>query len=384
MALIVSFSCVHQISKRVQMRAFHSILFVFLVLNVFGQSVTFSQSVNSNDTATREVMHLIENYLTSNPEAKGKNLYWSEAEQEKHADYDFLESEFQPSLYMGYPVQVLSISFSNDIAKIKAQFSGCNADGSLNVLAIVNYVALKEKGRYKLSNWLTFKKEEWNCTTVGVVDFYYPSYHKFDYDKAYKLNDFIQEICQNFDVPSKPFEYYLANEYDEIQELKGFDYYLGMGGYSMPSGKSTSDKVYCAGLGEYYPHEVFHLLVNETYSQQHFWASEGIATLLGGSRGKSLKWHLKRTNVYLQKHPEIDLSNMLELINLDNKTAFHYVLGGLIAKKVQDKGGWDLLKLLLNSGSKDEDYYRTIQELLGVDRKALNAYIREQLAIESK
>jgi hypothetical protein len=31
-----------------------------------------------------------------------------------------------------------------------------------------------------------------------------------------------------------------------------------MGGKSKPSAKDGTDKVYCAGLGEYYIHEVFH------------------------------------------------------------------------------------------------------------------------------
>jgi hypothetical protein len=37
-----------------------------------------------------------------------------------------------------------------------------------------------------------------------------------------------------------------------------------------------------------------------------------LATFLGGSRGKTLKWHFKRTNDYLRKHPEIDLNNFIK------------------------------------------------------------------------
>ncbi len=131
---------------------------------------------------------------------------------------------------------------------------------------------------------------------------YYPTYHNFDYQKAQKLNDFIQEICKNFGVKPKPFEYYLADDYDEIQALKGLDYYLGMGGQSKPSGKATDDKVYWAVWENTIPHEVFHVQIDEHFPNKAFWVSEGVATLLGGSRGKSA-WHIKRTNIYLQKHP---------------------------------------------------------------------------------
>src|SRR5690606_19765611 len=279
-------------------------------------------------------------------------------------------------------VHILSIKFKNGTGQIKAQFAYCKEDGSPYVLAIANYVARREKGTFKLYNALTVNKQNWNCITVGIVDFYFPTYHKFDHEKAQKLNDFLNETCKIFGVNPKPFEYYLADDYDEIQNLKGLDYYIGMGGQSRPSGKSTDNKVYCGGLGEYYAHEVYHVQIDEHFPNKHFWVSEGIATFLGGSRGKNLDWHIKRTNLYLQEHPEIDLRNMLRLTNLDGQTAYHYVVGGLMVKKIMDKGGWRLLKSFMSSGKNDEDYYKAIEACLGVNKSELNNYIREQLQIE--
>lgn len=364
------------------MKKFQIICLLFLGLNAIAQSVTYNHIVDTNDLKTKEVMKLFEAYLASSPQNKEKSPYWNTQEQLDHKHYDFLESEFQPSLYMGFPVHVLSIKFKNDICEIKAQFSYCKDNGVPNVLAIVNYIAKKENGKFKLYNWLTYQKENWKCTTVGVVDFFYPAYHNFDYQKAQKLNDFINQTCRNFGVKPKPFEYFLADEYDEIQNLKGIDYYLGMGGHSLPSGKSAFDKVYCGGLGEYYPHEVFHVQIDEHFPNKHFWVSEGVATLLGGSRGKNLEWHLKRTKHYLQKHPDLDLNNMLNLSNLDSETSFHYVLGGLIAREIKTKGGWPLLKAFMSSGKTDEDYYKSIEKYLGVTQLELNSFIRKKIQVE--
>jgi hypothetical protein len=75
---------------------------------------------------------------------------------------------------------------------------------------------------------------------------------------------------------------------------------------------------------------------------------------------------------------------MLKLTNLDNETSYHYVLGGLIAKKIMDKGGWSLLKEFMSSGKMDEDYYKAIEKHLGINKSELNSYLREQLKIESK
>ncbi len=37
----------------------------------------------------------------------------------------------------------------------------------------------------------------------------------------------------------------------------------------------------------------------------------------------------------------------------------------------------------MSSGKTDEDYYRAIEKLLGINKSALNHYLREQLQIES-
>lgn len=75
---------------------------------------------------------------------------------------------------------------------------------------------------------------------------------------------------------------------------------------------------------------------------------------------------------------------MLKLTNLDSETSYHYVLGGLLAKKILDKSGWGLLKEFMSSGKMDEDYYQAIEKHLGINKSELNDYIRKQLQIESK
>lgn len=51
--------------------------------------------MDTQDAGTKEVMALFENYLASNPQNKARNSFWNSEAQEKHANYDFLESEFR-------------------------------------------------------------------------------------------------------------------------------------------------------------------------------------------------------------------------------------------------------------------------------------------------
>tara|TARA_R110002051_G_scaffold63132_5_gene114922 strand:- start:25896 stop:27083 length:1188 start_codon:yes stop_codon:yes gene_type:complete len=358
-----------------------TILFFLITWNsaLYSQKVTYNHIVESLNSDTKKVKQLFENYISSNPANLKNSKYWSLEEQRSNNKFDFLESEFQPSLYMGLPVHVLSIKSIHGLYEIKAQFSYCKEDGTPYILAIVNYYAKKENGEFKLFNALSINKLDWNCTNLGLVDYYYPKYYHFDIKKAEELNLFMQKICKNLDVKPKPFEYYMADDYDEIQTLKGIDYYIGMGGEASPKGKASDNKAYCGGLGENYFHEVFHVQIDESYPNKHFWVSEGLATFLGGSRGRELEWHLKKVNAYLLKHPELNLNDLLDLKNMDELTSFHYAIGGFLARSIYEKGDWAMIKDFMNSGSEDQNYYEAIEKYLGIKRTQLNDYLRKEI-----
>ncbi len=95
--------------------------------------------------------------------------------------------------------------------------------------------------------------------------------------------------------------------------------------------------------------------------------------------GKELKRHIKRPNEYLTENPEIDLNNLLQLKNLDEFTSYHIALGGLIAENIFEKGGWTMIIDLMNSGKTDSEYYNAIEKNLGIRRKNLNVYLREEV-----
>lgn len=353
--------------------------------SMFAQKITYNYIIDTSNIETKQIMNLFENYIHSKPDSLYDNPYWNSKEKQQYKYFDFLESEFQPSLYMGFPVHVLSIKSKNSLYEIKAQFSFCQSDGTPYILCIANYYAKKEIKQYKLYNALLINRQDWLHTKIDLIDFYYPAYHLFDSLKAYALIDFAHNICKNLTVQPIPFEYYMADDYDEIQKLKGIDYYIGMGGEVKPTGRSNNyDKVYCSGMDENYFHEVFHILIDPHYPDKHQWISEGMATWLGGSRGKSLNWHIKKTDEYLKKHPEINLNDLLTLKTIDEYTDYRYVLGGLIVKKIYEKGGWNLIKKFMNTGKSNENYYEAIETYLGVKKKDLNIYLRKQLEIESK
>jgi hypothetical protein len=282
---------------------------------------------------------------------------------------------------MGFPIHVLSIKSNKGLYEIKAQFSSCES-GTPFILCIANFYAKKENEEYKLYNALPIKRQQWSYTKYGWIDYYYPKYHKFDTLKAQQMDSFINVLCKNLELKPHRFNYYFADDFDEIQSVRGFDYWIGMGGEIKPGGKGGYTDIFYSGEGESNFHEPFHTLVGSQYVS-HQWVAEGVATFFGGTRGKPLIWHIKRTNIFLKNHQEINLNNLLTLTTIDEYTDYRYVIGGLIAKRVFEKGDWKLLKEFMNSGPSNENYYNAIEKYLGIKKNDLNFYLRQQLEIEA-
>ena len=358
-----------------------------MTTTTFGQSViSIDKLVDTTDIETKKVVELWINYLESKPDSLYDNPYWNSKEKAEHKHFDFLEGEFEPSLYMGFPVTILNVKNINGLYRIKSIFASCDATGKPPyIFCIVNVFAKKENGEYKLFNALPINRDkEWNHRKAGYIDYYFPFYHSFDSVKAEKQNAFMIDVCKNFEVPIKQVEYYFADDFNEIERLRGFDYERGTSGKLIPQGKSGDDKVYCGGMGEYYPHELIHVFINPNYPNCHNWVLEGLATFLGGSRGEELVWHIRRANDYLLKHQEIDLNNILKLVSIDEYTDYRYVIGGLICELIYEKGELKLLRDFLNTGKTDQDYYNAIELFLNVKQKDLNAFLRTELIKHSK
>lgn len=367
--------------------------FIFIltsILLVVNGSLPAQQVITNFDIDTSwegfsEVIHLWKQYLKA-PDDSTASVYWNPSEIEKlgFEHYNIQNAEFTPVLRtMGrfYRSQILSIQQFEEGFKLKNQFYISRGD-TIETLAIVDIWAIHTSKGLKLSNAIFQNlKKGWNNKTVGYIHFHYPHYHSFNALLAEKQNTFITEkLPAIFGTEPDTVHFYFADTFEEIQQLKGFNYIVGLSGSVKPSGKAAHNNwCYSGGTGEYYPHELVHLFVDDLYPGKHAWTSEGLATYLGGSRGKSLDWHLIRTHTYLAAHPEIDLNTMLDLITLDEYTGYRYALGGFIIHQLYKKGGWEMVKEFMSPGSEDSDYYAKVEKHLGVKRSALNSYIRNQL-----
>jgi hypothetical protein len=164
-----------------------------------------------------------------------------------------------------------------------------------------------------------------------------------------------------------------------IMKMRGFDFYIGEGYNTGPGGVTdiANHIVFGGGQDEWYPHEFIHVYINPLFPHAHHYFLEGYATLLGGSKGQSLLWHMRRMNEYLKQHSEVNLSNLLDFWHFDAVTNPQMVFGGLFCQLALEKGGLAELKRLMNYDS--DDFFKAIEMEFGIVKKDLNRFVREKL-----
>jgi len=342
--------------------------------------------VDTNDVQIQKVIQTWEDYLNSNPQKIYNNPYWNPSEKKKYVDFDLLRKSFNPSLYelmvLGYKPTILSVTEVEEGYIIRTMFAGIKDSSIIQPLCITNILATRKNKEYKLKNYLPYATKNWQKEMIGNIKFIFPPKHKFNKELAEKLNHFADSMAIFFDNSAKPVEYYLANSIDMLQKARGLDYYMGEGNRIAEAGQmDTKNSIVYSGNGtEWHPHEIVHIYMNPQYPNAHLYFIEGTATLFGGSRGYSLDWHLKKLNNYLEKRPDFDLAkHLLTTWRVDIITQTPYVIGGLFCKMAYEKGGIDYIKKLLEAGNKDEDFYRVINKMFGVDKKEMGSFIRDKV-----
>jgi hypothetical protein len=374
------------------------ILFLSATAVVFAQQspirLEVSSTVDTSNSDISQVIRLWGNYLNSNPDSAYVNPYWSESEQRRYKPFDFVaHTWWSPGLYeqwLGHcKVSILSVSRVGESYVVRTLFYSLprRDSGKVNVISIFQTGARRENGSFKLCNVLPINTRSWQKERVGSITFVFPPDHRFNRALAIRMNRFINSLAADWRISVVPVEYYFADDVDRVYKAVGHDYYPAEGNNKGPGGYTAVKNrfILAGGSGEWYPHEFVHIYINPLFPNANTYFLEGYATLLGGSRGHDLSWHLRQNYDFLKSHPEVDA---LTFNGIDPHIAAQhlpqYFIGGLLCKMALDKGGIPMLRKLMSYGKEDEDLYRAIQDVFGVDKQHVNGFILDSMAKYAK
>lgn len=327
------------------------------------------------------IVNLYINYIESSPDSIYNNPFWNSAEKKKYEDFDISRnSVFQggqgawtaKSFYNFFTAHILSIEKRDSVYKIRVMYYRTEKDKyaedakRFNPAQIQRYYAIKENGEWKLANAFTFDLADWHSVETKYINYHFPNSSLYSEGLAEKANRFCDSIICRFDFPplEEKIEYYICTGEFEVGEVLGYDYYI----YGWALGKTIQNKIISGNGTVYYPHEFVHFIDDDPEARGHN-VSEGFATWLGGSVGKS---YPEMAKIFADEYFGNDTANFAFAWTWENKLN-KYCLGALIIDLVFDaKGDQGVLDFMKMPSKTAEETQNSIQELCRWNSKKFN------------
>ena len=329
-------------------------------------------------SSAEEIYDAWREYLQTNPGALRPNPRWSAAEQEQWPAYDLTAS----IAYKGFPATVLDIrpSGSEQTGEFVVRTLFANSTGEqreIRPVALTRVFAVREQGRWVFSNALPRMTRDWRRVTVGPITYVVPQDRPFDQVRAERLVAFSDSLATAFEVESlEGLTYYVADDPEEVHRIMGVGWTFGSLGYGYASPWNrlifSGDPVF----GEENRHEMVHVVLGPLTGpgNTHGIVSEGVATWLGGTTGRTYEELRQEYAAHVRAHPDLTLDAILEDPNRGWNPA-----GALLVSMVHRAGGVPAVRELLTSGRTDEELRKALQRLLGMEMAQISQEWREEI-----
>lgn len=274
------------------------------------------------DTATpevRELVRLVRAYLAQPDSTARRRGLWSTA-----ARYDRRNGDLTSDAYQGFPATVVGVSsvgFGDSVYVIKLLHARADSSsGSVMPLALQRLYALRAPSApfgWQLAGALSRITHEWRNSTLGRVTFWYaPGQHRSPRRAAQAVR-FVNYVATLFQVPvPERLDVFLTGSTEEANRAIGLDFFpegsgprAGRGGRALPMAGIIL--VGDPSVGEAYLHELAHAVIVPAFGGGTALFSEGAATWLGGSLGRSPAQMYAVLRRYQAAHPTVTFAQLL-------------------------------------------------------------------------
>lgn len=275
-----------------------------------------------------------------------------------------------------YLIQVSYIGTNEKTAFLRASFE---------------FIAHKANDIFTFSSPLLRNTKNWKVEKVGNNIFHYQK--TINKNNVKKFTNLTSTFDTKLKVPNKITDYYLCDDFIELQKCIGIDYksdYNGETENVCSSSISNRNLVVFGNnnstFNEFDPHDLFHdrlsLLISRDKVNKP--VDEGCAYLYGGSWGYTWKEIFKAFKEQIASNQN---TNWMELKEkpLSFKTGkfpnqADYIVNALLVQKIEKEKGFAGVWELLNIGpfeKGNEKYYQTLEKLTGITKANYNEKIWE-------
>lgn len=359
-------------------------------------AVSVSFGIDTTMTDVGDIVRLVRAYL-ANPDSSARSRgLWSTA-----TDFDRRVGDLTTDAYQGFPATIASVASDgpgDTVYVVRVLYARADSvGGRISPLAMQRLYAVRESGalfHFRLSGALPRLTRDWERRSKGRVTFWYaPGQHPNPAKISY-ASTFVDSVITLFQVPPNHLDMYLAGSMEEALRAIGVDFFPEASADRGRGGRGARGGIVLAGnpaIGEGYVHELVHAILGPTFPSQSSFFAEGVATWLGGSRGRTPHEMYEVLQQIQVTHPALTFSQVLSYDIPDGtpeeQTDAFYATGALVVDTVFRRAGISGLRALAQLNRDPKVLVAALPAQLGLatsDQSALDRWWRTQAAQNSR
>ncbi|MDQ6689340.1 MAG: hypothetical protein M3037_07530 [Gemmatimonadota bacterium] len=346
------------------------------------------------DTAiadVRDVFSLVRAYLAKPDSSARARGLWSTA-----TNFDRTLGDITAwQVNQGFPATVIGVIPAipgDSVYIVRILYAQADSTGKVSPLALQRLYAVREGGApysFRLAAAFPRVRTEWEQRSKGPLTFWYVPGQRPNPARIDDAGCFVDSVSALFSVPvPRHLDVIVGRSMDDVQRAIGLDFFPEASGPGQRSGGLNLGFIILSGnpaIGEAYFHELVHSILGPSLPAGSKLLSEGVATWLGGSRGRSPREMYALLRRYQVSDSTLTLSRLIRSDfqdpDADRSTNLLYASGALISDSIYRKGGIAALRGVYRLKGDPESLIRAISVALGfssADNRSLDNWWRAE------
>jgi hypothetical protein len=246
-----------------------------------------------------------------------------------------------------------------------------------SIKLILDLIVSTNDNKLTFSSPLWYYTRNWKTTTVGNIQYYYAD--SINLERAEIFDKKNTRMARNLGLQPEHLTFYLCDNYQELRCLMGFEYDPASAGkFREGYGIDTGGIIFSTMHNEDFSHDTFHYYSAKfRKNPRNSAADEGVAYSWGNAyytdeQGEMIlpKQLVPKLKLYLQQHPETTPLQLFEQNPLifGPTSKVRSLLSSLLCDEVEKQKGIAGIKTLLDCGKGDDNYFRVMNDLIGVNK----------------
>lgn len=255
---------------------------------------------------------------------------------------------------------------------------------------IVSCVVQKDPDRYTFTSPLAYLTRHWQTTQVGNITYHYLDNINLARARAFEKNN--ETIAGKLGLTPEKFDFYLTDNYQEIPPLLGYLYDPERVGRTRDGSFTAARQIFAIQHNEDFSHDLIHYYVAKIRTNpRNAAAEEGLAYYWGNAyytdSGRNMidyPAQLAALKTYMHEHPDTSLLSLFDhnakpFPALAPEVSARSILAARLFQLIEETRGIEGVKTLLNCGRGDDNYFKTLNTLTGINRTNFDPRLRALL-----